>query len=72
MDDATSDARCHTPAGHYCLHLLLEQFTWHFSISFMVAPIMDVTLFILNQLLLLKGNYFTKAERQEQQSPARE
>lgn len=62
MDDATSDARCHTPAGCYCLHLPLEQFTWRFSISFMVAPIMDVTLFILTQLLLLKGNYFTKAE----------
>lgn len=40
-----------------------------FKTSFMVPLIMDITLFILAQLLLLKGNYLKKAKLQEQQLP---
>lgn len=65
MDDATSGACHHTPAGYWSLHPSLERFTWHFSISFTVALIMDITLFIIIQILSLKGNYFTKAELKE-------
>lgn len=38
-----------------------------FKISFMVSLIMAITLFFLTQLLLLKGNYLTKAKLQGQQ-----
>lgn len=65
MDDATSGACHHTPAGCCFLHPPLERFTWHFSISFTVALIMDIKLFITIQILLLKGNYFTKAKLKE-------
>lgn len=54
-----------TSAGCYSLHPPLEQFKWHFSICFMVALMIDITLLILTPLLLLKGNYVTKAELQE-------
>lgn len=65
MDDATSGACHHTPAGYCSLHPSLERFIWHFSISFTVALIMDITLFIIIQILSLKGNYFTKEELKE-------
>lgn len=71
MDDATSGAGHHTPAGCCSLHPPLERFTWHFSTSFTVALIMDISLFIIMQILLLKGNYLTKAELKEWQLPAK-